>query len=158
VLFGKRQELILFDKLLSLGFDVYPTLVDDKQIDCVLRKEIDGNPIYLDIQIKSRSKDCNPKNAGTFVPLKVQNPRENFFFIFYSEMAGCYWIVPSIKLVEKANEIKTGNNAEQYRIVFTNLIKNDTVSPRPKFEEFINNFDSLRNFHPEQTERSKIKK
>lgn len=54
--FGKRQEFIAIAELLRRGFDVYQTLVDDQQIDCVIRKEVSGNPVYLDIQIKARSK------------------------------------------------------------------------------------------------------
>lgn len=35
--FGKRQEYIAVAELLRRGFDVYMTLVDDQQIDCVVR-------------------------------------------------------------------------------------------------------------------------
>lgn len=37
--FGKRQEYIAVAELLRRGFDVYMTLVDDQQIDCVIRQE-----------------------------------------------------------------------------------------------------------------------
>lgn len=77
--FGKRQEFIAIAELLRRGFDVYLTLVDDQQIDCVVRKEVSGEPVYMDIQIKARSKQCNPKNAGRFAALEVRNPRPNFF-------------------------------------------------------------------------------
>lgn len=81
--FGKRQEFVAIAELLRRGFDVYLTLVDDQQIDCVVRNEILGEPVYLDIQIKARSKQCNPKNAGTFAALEVRNPRANFFSSFF---------------------------------------------------------------------------
>lgn len=142
--FGKRQEFVAIAELLRRGLDVYLTLVDDKQIDCVVRREVDGDPVYLDIQIKARSKECNPKNAGTFAALEVRNPRPNFLFMFYSEQADCYWIVPSLELVREANKGKTGQNAGRYRIVFTNLSqKTDSVSPRPRFDKYRNNFDLL---------------
>jgi len=145
--FGKRQEFVAIAELLRRGFDVYLTLVDDQQIDCVVRMEIDGKPVYLDIQIKARSKDCNPRNAGTFAALEVRNPRPNFFFIFYSEQADSYWIVPSLDLVKEANQNKTGQNAGRYRIVFTNLSrKTGQVSPRPRFEKYRNNFDLLKSY------------
>jgi len=145
--FGKRQEFVAIAELLRRGFDVYLTLVDDQQIDCVVRMEIDGKPVYLDIQIKARSKDCNPRNAGTFAALEVRNPRPNFFFIFYSEQADSYWIVPSLDLIKEANQNKTGQNAGRYRIVFTNLSrKTGQVTPRPRFEKYRNNFDLLRSF------------
>lgn len=35
--FGKRQEYIAVAELLRRGFDIYMTLVDDQQIDCVVR-------------------------------------------------------------------------------------------------------------------------
>jgi len=145
--FGKRQEFVAIAELLRRGFDVYLTLVDDQQIDCVVRMEIDGKPVYLDIQIKARSKDCNPRNAGTFAALEVRNPRPNFFFIFYSEQADSYWIVPSLDLVKEANQNRTGQNAGRYRIVFTNLSrKTGQVSPRPRFEKYRNNFDLLKSY------------
>jgi len=36
--FGKRQEFIVIAELLRRGYDVYQTLVDDQQIDCIIRK------------------------------------------------------------------------------------------------------------------------
>jgi len=145
--FGKRQEFVAIAEMLRRGFDVYLTLVDDQQIDCVVRKEVSGEPIYLDIQIKARSKDCNPRNAGTFAALEVRKPRSNFFFIFYSEQADCYWVLPSTELVKEANQNKSGKNAGKYRIVFTNLSrKTGLVSPRPRFEKYMNNFNILRDY------------
>jgi len=37
--FGERIEYVVIGELLKRGFDVYKTLVDDQQIDCVLRIE-----------------------------------------------------------------------------------------------------------------------
>jgi len=42
-------------ELLRRGFDVYLTLVDDLQIDCVIRQEENVAPVYMDVQIKARS-------------------------------------------------------------------------------------------------------
>lgn len=145
--FGKRQEFVAIAELLRRGFDVYLTLVDDQQIDCVVRNEILGEPVYLDIQIKARSKQCNPKNAGTFAALEVRNPRANFFFIFFSEQTNCYWVLPSLELIKEANRNKTGQNVGKYRIVFTNLSsKTGLVVPRPRFEKYRNNFELLKDF------------
>lgn len=138
--FGKRQEYIAIGELLRRGFDVYMTLVDDQQIDCVLRKEVQGKPVYLDIQIKARSKDCAKKNAGTFAAMEVRKPRKNFFFIFYSEQADSYWVIPSLKLIKLATRNKTGKNKGKYRLMLTNYSKaKDEVRPRPKFEAFSDN-------------------
>jgi len=142
--FGKRQEFVAIAELLRRGFDVYLTLVDDQQIDCVVRKEAVGAPVYVDIQIKARSKDCNPKNAGTFAALEVRNPRPNFFFIFFSEQAKCYWVVPSLELIKEATRNKTGQNAGKYRVVFASVRKSGEVVARPRFEKYRDRFDLLK--------------
>jgi hypothetical protein len=36
--FGKRQEYAGVAEMLRRGFDVYMTLVDDHQIDCIIRQ------------------------------------------------------------------------------------------------------------------------
>lgn len=147
--FGKREEFIAIGELLRRGFDVYLTLVDDQQIDCVMRKEVRGKPIYIDIQIKARSKDCVKKNAGTFAAMEVRKPRKNFFYIFYSEHLGSYWILPSLELIKHATRNKTGKNKGKYRLQLTNYSQvRDEVRPRPKFEPFHNEngFAILGNF------------
>jgi hypothetical protein len=142
--FGKRQEYVAVAELLRQGFDVYMTLVDDQQIDCVIRLEIDGQLRYLDIQIKARSKDCNPRNAGTFAAMEVRHPRENFHFIFFSEQADTYWVIPSLDLVREANRAKSGKNCGKYRIAFCLTARSGEVRPRPRFEKYRDNFDSLK--------------
>src|SRR5580700_5994545 len=104
--FGKRQEYIAVAELLRRDFDVYMTLVDDQQIDCVIRHEKNGELRYLDVQIKARSKDA--KHAATFAALTVRSPRPNFWFIFYSDTIGMYWVMPSMDLVRLANVNKGG--------------------------------------------------
>ena len=138
--FGKRHEYIAVGELLRRGFDVYMTLVDDLQIDCVIRQEKNGGLRYLDIQIKARSEGA--KNPGTFSAMDIRQPRENFFFIFYSEQAETYWIVPSLELIKEANRNKTGAHKGKYRIVFTNQNKNG-ASPRPRFKRYQNAFHLL---------------
>jgi hypothetical protein len=145
--FGKRQEYAAVAELLRLGHDVYMTLVDDQQIDCVIRKEVKGKPVYIDIQIKARSNQCKPYNAGTFSAMAVRKPRRNFFFIFYSEQANCYWVLPSLELVKEATRNKSGSNAGKYRIVFTNHSrKTGEVKPRPRFDKYKDNFELLKEF------------
>ena len=138
--FGKRQEYIAVAELLRRSHDVYMTLVDDQQIDCVIRQEKDGVPRYLDIQIKARSNDA--KNPATFAAMAVRKPREDFYFIFYSERANTYWIVPSLELVKEANQGKSGSNKGKYRIVFVNKVKVG-FRPRPRFKKYENAFALL---------------
>jgi hypothetical protein len=143
--FGKRQEFVAIAEMLRRGFDVYLTLVDDQQIDCVLRFDEPGSPQYVDVQIKARSGECAKKNAGTFAAMEVRQPRPNFFFVFYSEQARCYWIMPSLDLVRLARQNKTGKNKGRYTIMFTNYSrKREEVRPRPRFEEYRDRFDLLR--------------
>ena len=145
--FGKRQEFVAIAELLRRGFDVYLTLVDDQQIDCVVRLERNTNPVYVDVQIKARSKDCKPRYAGTFANLEVRNPRPNFFFIFYSEHADTYWIMSSADLIVQANKLKSGKNVGRYRIMFTNVSRRTgKVTLRPRFKKYENNFEILRRY------------
>lgn len=138
--FGKRQEYIAVAELLRHGHDVYMTLVDDQQIDCIIRQEKAGKPEYLDIQIKARSKDA--KNPGTFAAMEIRQPRENFFFIFYSELINTYWIMPSLDLIKEANIVKSGKNIGKYRIVLVNDNKTG-VKPRPRFKKYEDAFHLL---------------
>jgi hypothetical protein len=139
--FGKRQEYIAVAELLRHGYDVYMTLVDDQQIDCVVRLEVDSHPIYIDVQIKARS--AGAKQAGTFSALAVRDPRPNFMFVFYSEGADAYWIMPSLDLVKEATRNKEGVNAGRYSIVFTNMRRDGKSYPRPRFDEWRDNWEAF---------------
>ncbi len=139
--FGKRQEYVAIAELLKRGFDVYMTLVDDQQIDCVVRFDEDP-PRYVDIQIKARSKTA--ANPGVFAAMVIRRPRPNFFFIFYSEAANCHWVMPSLDVVQKANRNKEGVNAGAYRLLLANKLVSGEVRPRPKWSEYQNNFDLLK--------------
>lgn len=141
--FGKRQEYVAIAELLRRDFDVYMTLVDDQQIDCVIRQEKDGKLRYLDVQIKARSNKCVLKDGGLFAAMTIRHPRENFFFIFYSEHADVHWVVPSLDLIKEAIQNKQGKNQGKYQIKFCNLNK-DGLKPRPRFKKYENAFDLLK--------------
>lgn len=139
--FGKRQEYIAVAELLRRGFDVYMTLVDDQQIDCIVRLDR-SPPRYIDVQIKARSNSA--KQPGSFSAMEIRNPRPDFFFIFYSEAADTYWIMPSLEIVEKASVVKSGEAKGRYKLDFTNTRRDGTVVPRPKWKEYEGAFDLLR--------------
>lgn len=61
--FGKRQEFAVISRLLKEGCDVYLPLVDERGIDCVIRKD---RGRYLDVQIKARSGNCRPESIAGF--------------------------------------------------------------------------------------------
>lgn len=149
--FGKRQEFVAIAELLRRNYDVYLTLVDDQGIDCVIRQ---GPNKYFDVQIKARSKDCNPKNAGNFPQLVVPEPRKNYIFIFYSERINKYWIIPSTVLVAPGfcNQIKSGPSLGKYRVMLTNYsTAKDSVSARPKYEKWIDAFEDVFGPPPKMT-------
>ncbi len=143
--FGKRHEYIAVAKLLCLGYDVYMTLVDDQQIDCIVRTERNGKPKYFDIQIKARSKEA--KQPGTFSNLELVNPRDNYLYIFYSEKADMYWIIPSLDIKDNrlGNSLKSGKNRGNYRLQLVNVSsKTGKAAPRPKFKKYENAFNLIR--------------
>ncbi|KZL21967.1 hypothetical protein [Pseudovibrio sp. Ad37] len=138
--FGKRQEYVAVAELLKRGYDVYMTLVDDQQIDCIIRLPT-SPPQYIDLQIKARSTAA--KNASTFSAMEIREPRENFYFLFYSEACDTYWVMPSLELIEKANQNKSGKNAGKYSIVFANENAAGKWVPRPKWKQYENAFNLL---------------
>jgi len=117
--FGKRQEFAAISELLRRGYDVYQTLVDDQGIDCIIHKVVNGKPVYIDLQIKARSKDCKPYDAARFAAFDVNDPRENFLFIFYAERLASYWIIPSLDLVRLGSRNVKGRNVGKYHILLS---------------------------------------
>ncbi|WP_025692056.1 hypothetical protein [Paenibacillus zanthoxyli] len=118
--YGKRQEYIAVSELLKRNFDVYMTLIDDQGIDCVVRV---NHTRYLDIQIKTRSKNAIPRDWAYFPRLNVPEGRDNYFFLFFSEGANCYWTFPANDIISLAasagtnvSRNLTGANAGKYAI------------------------------------------
>ena len=138
--FGKRQEYSVIARLLQEGLDVYMTLVDDQGIDCVVRKD---PKTYYDIQIKARSKGCEPYDTGRFAAMTIIDPRPNYYFIFYSEQVDKLWIMPSEDLVRIASRNKQGKNVGKYHILFTG-IKQGKVYPLDKFKRYEEAFHLLK--------------
>ena len=134
------MEYAVIAELLRRGFDVYMTLVDDQQIDCILRF---GNnpPVYTDVQIKARSLQA--KNTGMFASMKVLKPRENFIFIFYDEEIDTHWVMSSLDLMQEGNTIKSGPNIGKVKISFANKRVDGIWRTRPKFFEYENDFSRL---------------
>ena len=131
--FGERCEYIAMAELLKRGFDVYKTLVDDSGIDCVIK--IDENR-YLDVQVKARSKDIDPGDAALFSAMNIE-PRDNYYFIFYSQHLETYWIVPSLELVKIANRNKKGKNKGCYSVWF-NGMKNNAPYSKERYDKYKN--------------------
>jgi hypothetical protein len=133
--FGKRQEFVAISELLRRGYDVYQTLVDDQGIDCIIRKVVDGRPVYIDLQIKARSKDCKPYDAARFAAFEVKDPRENFLFMFYAEQLRSYWIIPSLDLVRLGSKNVKGKNVGKYHILLSGF-REGKATINPNFEVY----------------------
>ncbi len=125
--FGKRQEYSVIAELLKRGFDVYSTLVDDQGIDCILRL---SPTRYLDIQIKARSRTA--KQWSTFAALSFE-PRENYFFIFFTERNGRFWTVPSQHLAGLGHTNRSGRNEGRVTVIFP---KREAGEKFSRFEQY----------------------
>jgi len=141
VSFGKRQEFAVIGELLRRGYDVYQTLVDDQGIDCIIRQARSGEVRYLEIQVEARSKDA--KNPGRFTPLDVTRVNPNYFFIFYSEPLGMYWVLPSDVLVKEARRHKSGQSEGRYSLQFCHGRRDGTPVKRPRFAKYESAFNLL---------------
>jgi hypothetical protein len=127
--FGKRQEYSVIAELLKRDFDVYMTLVDDQGIDCIIRLD---NERYLDIQIKARSKKAQQWNFFAAMSFK---PRDNFYFILYTERDNNFWVMPSKDVMALGIKNKSGLNAGKISLT---LPKIDTSSKALKFKKYKN--------------------
>lgn len=152
--FGKMHEYIVIAELLRQGCNVYIPVADDQQIDCVIRR---GDHDYIDLQIKSKSKKCKIGNAGIFAPLKILNPRDKYFFLFYCEHIDTYWIFPSKDLVKKAKktttETKTGEKKVTYTINMTREKKGE-VYAKEEYSEYIVELDNIADIRLRLTDKA----
>lgn len=140
--YGKRQEYAAISKLLNLGYDVYLTLVDDQAIDCIIRINKDR---YIDVQIKARSKECQLKNRGYFPQLRIVEPRDNYFFIFYSELEGkdgYYWIIPSTDIEAFSKQPGSNINRKKGKGLeneYSARVAGSKYNPFERFEKYRDN-------------------
>lgn len=137
---GKWAEYKVIAELLKRGYDVYIPLVDDRQIDCVIRR---GHNDYVELQIKGSTKDSQRKQAGV-ITFRLENPSPNYFFAFYVEHIDTYWIIPSIELSGLASPNEKGKNTGGYTVPLTKYSKpKDKVSANSDYSKYENNFDLL---------------
>ncbi|MBT3022051.1 MAG: DUF4365 domain-containing protein [Candidatus Thiodiazotropha sp. (ex Lucina aurantia)] len=138
--FGKRQEYVVVAELLKRGFDVYMTLVDDQGIDCIIRID---DQTYIDIQIKARSKIA--KQWNFFAAMTIE-PKDNYFFIFYTEKNDTLWVMPSKEVVNYAVTNKNGKNKGKHSLT---LPKSETTQKALAFVKYKGEagFELLRNYN-----------
>src|SRR5262249_23490483 len=115
--FGKRIEFWTIGNMLKEGLDVHLPLVDDDAIDAVIRR---ANGTFTTVQIKSRSRDCVPGDAGLFAAIPHEL-REDYWFVFYSERMDMMWIMTSAEFVAESHQNKSGKNKGKRTISFKGL-------------------------------------
>jgi hypothetical protein len=136
--FGKRIEYWVAGLMLKEGIDLYMPLVDDNGIDAIVRRE-DGT--FVEVQIKARSKDVVMGNAAFFAAL-THEPRENYFFVFYSERFETFWIMSSEEFIQESVQNKSGKNMGKRSIWFNGKRKNKESGEysehcRERFKKYI---------------------
>jgi len=141
--FGKRIEYSIIGEMLKEGLDVYTPMVDDMGIDAVVRKS-DGT--FLEVQIKARSEEVKFGDAGLFSVNKHLHPRNNYYFVFYSQRMNVKWIMSSEEFVENSRLIENGKNIGSRQIWFSGKnTKKNKEHTKPQFKKFVSkNFDKLK--------------
>ena len=124
--------------MLKEGLDVYLPLVDDDAIDAVIRRP-DGS--FTTVQIKARSKNVIAGDAALFAAIPHE-PRENYWFIFYSERMNMTWILSSEEFVAEASQNKAGKNKGKRSIWFNGKRKDRSTGEvleycKPQFEKYV---------------------
>ncbi|MBZ5640741.1 MAG: hypothetical protein LAO51_18540, partial [Acidobacteriia bacterium] len=132
--------------LLEEGFDVYQTLVDDQQIDCVVRGRRGKAPVYLDIQVKARSCEADRRSWGVWPSIKVTEPRENLFFVFYSEpLHKTSWVIPSQYLVAHSSRVLSGEYEGRFTVTLVTM-SGDSERENPLFSRYKDSFKVLHDY------------
>ncbi|MCR9531717.1 restriction endonuclease [Vibrio alginolyticus] len=143
--FGKRMEYWIAGLMLKEGIDVYMPLIDDNGIDAVIRKP-DGT--FIEVQIKARSKDVSMGDAALFAAI-THEPRDNYYFVFYSERLEQFWIMSSEDFIKESNQNKTGKNVGKRSIWFNGKRKDKETGVysehcHAKFDQYkVANFSKL---------------
>jgi len=146
--FGKRIEYYIVGLMLKKGLDVYMPLVDDDAIDAVVKKP---SGEFVEVQIKARSSDVKFGNGALFAAINHE-PRENYWFVFYSERMDTIWILSSSEFIKEANQNKTGIHAGKRTVWFNGKnTKAQTEHVKPQFEKYVaKNFDRIQYANPDQ--------
>src|SRR5215467_4546083 len=137
--FGKRIEYWIIGRMLKEGMDVYIPLVDDHAVDAIVRRP-DGTVAL--VQIKARSADVIPGDAGLFSAIPHEGVRRDYWFVFYSERMETMWIMTSEEFLKESVQNKSGKNIGLRSIWFNGKRVNRlTGAPeeyvRPRFEKYV---------------------
>lgn len=109
---GKSTEMLVASILLAENRDVYLPIVDDHGVDISVTSR-PGNthsPSYQELQVKSIS------TGGLFAAIKYENPRKNYWFVFYIQDIDRMWLINSIDFVGIASKNVKGKNIGKYSL------------------------------------------
>lgn len=138
--FGKRIEHFLIGKMLKEGLDVYLPMVDDDAVDAVIKRP-DGQ--FVEIQIKARSNGTRLGSAARFAAIPHE-PRNNYWFVFYSETLDQIWIFSSAEFLKEASTNKNGKNAGKHHLLLGG-VKGGIDYPLEKYNKYIaESFDRIK--------------
>jgi hypothetical protein len=122
----------------ELGLDRSQPLVDDFGIDAVIRKKDNQ---FVEVQIKARSRTVKEGDAGLFAAIVHPLPRNNYYFVFYSERLDAMWIMSSEQFIAEAVQNKSGKNVGK-RSIWFNGTKTDAATkkkveyPKLRYEKY----------------------
>ena len=99
---------------------MYVPLVDDHAVDAIVRR---NNGSIALIQIKARSASVVLGDAALFAAID-HDPRDHYWFIFYSERLDLTWLMTSEEFIAEAVQNKSGKNIGSPSIWFNGTRKN----------------------------------
>ena len=112
--------------MLKQGLDVYTPEVDDDGVDMVV-KSPQGH--YVEVQVKAVS------DGALFAGIKHQ-PRDHYWFVFYSESMDTFWLLSSSEFLQAASANTRGNNVGKFSIKL-NGTRKGVCYPLPKYQKYI---------------------
>lgn len=107
--FGKAIEYKVASEMVREGFEVYMPVADDHGVD-LIAKTPGGN--IVEVQVKALS---NAARGGLFAAIN-HTPRNNFYFVFYTEKSDKTWILSSKDFLKEASPNRTGKNVGKYSL------------------------------------------
>ena len=105
---GRATELKIISMLLNEDREVYLPVVDDHGVDVLVASKNHNN--YQELQIKSLSI------GGLFTAITCNNPRQNYWFLFYVKQHDSMWLINSCTFVTIASQNSKGKNKGKYSI------------------------------------------
>lgn len=140
--FGKSTEYLVSSMLLSEKRELYLPAVDDHGVDMIVRTknfdpQCDNNDPnhyeFQEIQVKSISE------GGLFAAITCNNPRSNYWFLFYIKNIDRMWLVNSFDFCRLGSRNSKGKNIGKYSFDLTPTKR----EPIKKKEFLITDFSQL---------------